>query len=100
MDTTLIVFLVVALAIVVVGVIGLMASKKKSQHLQDRFGPEYNRTLKQTGRRGEAEKALEQRATRVEKLHIKELQPEEQQRFTKSWRTVQTRFVDEPAQAI
>jgi len=100
MNPTLIGIIVLAVALLVIGGLWLASRKKKSETLEKRFGPEYERTVRETGKRTTAEKDLEQRAERVEKLHIRELTPDEQARFSQSWKKVQTRFVDEPAAAI
>lgn len=100
MDTTVIVIVVVAIALVVAFAAWQMSQKKKSGQLKERFGPEYDRAVSESERRSEAEKELDDRATRVEKLHIKDLDPTEKARFGGEWQTVQARFVDDPGDAI
>src|SRR2546430_13489006 len=43
---------------------------RSSQNLRSRFGPEYDRAMKEHGTSRRAESVLEQREKRVEKLHI------------------------------
>ena len=74
--------------------------RRRTEHLRGRFGPEYDHTVKQTGNVAKAEAALEARAHRVERLHIRPLEPDDATRFAEAWRRVQTRFVDEPKGAI
>jgi len=100
MDPTVIGLIVLAVAVLIIGGLWFASRKKKSETLQERFGPEYERSVRETGKRSEAEKDLEQRAERVDKLHIRELDPEEQARFSQNWKQVQSHFVDEPAVAI
>lgn len=69
---------------------------ERSRRLRERFGPEYSRTLEETGDRWKAESTLERRAKRVEKLHIRQLAIAERARFANSWRDVQLRFIDDP----
>jgi hypothetical protein len=69
---------------------------ERSRRLRERFGPEYSRTLEETGDRWKAESTLTRRAKRVEKLHIRQLALPERTRFANSWRDVQSRFVDDP----
>jgi hypothetical protein len=69
---------------------------ERSRRLRERFGPEYSRTLQETGDRWTAESTLTRRAKRVEKLHIRQLALPERTRFANSWRDVQSRFVDDP----
>jgi hypothetical protein len=94
MDITLIVGLLV-LALVVAGVWVLMR-KRNSQHLQQRFGPEYHRTVEEVGDRNKAEAELQKREKRVQKLNLVPLPPEQAARFADQWRMLQSRFVDNP----
>jgi hypothetical protein len=50
------------------------------------------------GRKAEAK--LEDREKRVAKLTIRDLDPMEQERFSKQWGSVQSRFVDSPKGAV
>ena len=52
-------WIIVGLAIVIVAVVGMIAaaraaSSRRRTHLQDRFGPEYDRTVGETGSRSES----------------------------------------------
>ena len=69
---------------------------KQSQRLQQRFGPEYRRTVEELGSRTKAEAELKEREQRVERLHIVPLAPAEAARFSQAWQALQTRFVDNP----
>jgi len=94
-------YIIIAVVAVVVIVIAIVASQRaKSARLQKRFGTEYERTVRTTGDRTEAEKELAAREARVRKLHIEELPAGARDRYTEEWRTVQTRFVDEPQSAV
>jgi hypothetical protein len=68
--------------------------------LQQRFGPEYDRAVRNTGDRSAAERDLAAREARVRKFHIEELPAGARERYTEEWRAVQTRFVDEPRSAV
>jgi hypothetical protein len=70
--------------------------KKQSARLQERFGPEYDRTVGELGGRTEAESELKAREKRVEHLTIAPLAPAEAARFTQAWTALQSRFVDNP----
>jgi len=94
-------YIIIAVVAVVVIAIAIVASQRaKSARLQKRFGTEYERTVRTTGDRTEAEKELAAREARVRKLHIEELPAGARDRYTEEWRTVQTRFVDEPQSAV
>jgi hypothetical protein len=95
--------LIVASAVALVAIAALvfvLASRKRSRHLKQRFGPEYEREVARAGDPRKAEARLENLEKRVEKLHIRPVPPELQDRFAKSWRAVQARFVDEPGAAV
>jgi len=95
--------IVIALIAVIalLAVVGWLAGeRRRSTQLKERFGPEYDRTVASTGERKEAETELERRRQRVDQLRIRRLDANERDRFTAMWRVVQTRFVDEPAEAV
>jgi len=70
--------------------------RSRSIRLKDRFGPEYSRTVAETGDRWKAESELQRRAKRVERLRIRGLEPNERRRFVDAWKDVQARFIDDP----
>jgi len=78
----------------------MYTKQRQRAALRGRFGPEYERAVDDYGERGRAEAALAARAERVEQLHIRPLAADESARYAAEWRTVQSRFVDQPEQAI
>jgi hypothetical protein len=70
--------------------------RKQSGQLQQRFGPEYGRTVGDLGSRAKAESELKARESRVEQLSIVALAPAEATRFSRAWSALQGRFVDNP----
>src|SRR5450759_602088 len=86
--------LVVALLVAAAWV--LSQRKKRSLKLQQRFGPEYIRTVDEFGGRAKAESELKAREKRVEHLSITPLAPSEAARFSQAWNALQGRFVDNP----
>jgi hypothetical protein len=72
---------------------------RRTEQLQSRFGPEYDRALETHHDQREAERELEHRAERVEHLNIRSLTPAERDRYAGLWQTTQARFVDDPAGA-
>jgi len=91
----------VLLALVLIGaIVWITMNRMRSQKLRQRFGPEYDRTIREEGNIRKAEAALEARAKRVAKLHIRPLSPADADRFDGAWRAVQTRFVDDPRGAV
>jgi hypothetical protein len=71
-------------------------SQKQSHKLQERFGPEYDRTVNEYGSRTKGESELKAREKRVERLEILPLAPSEAARFSEAWRSLQGRFIDNP----
>jgi len=85
---------VVALGLVAIG--AWFYRRKQSRNLQERFGPEYGRTVSELGGRTKGESELKAREKRVERLDILPLAPPEAARFTEAWRALQSRFIDNP----
>ncbi|MDF3307089.1 hypothetical protein ACWEK5_14570 [Rhodococcus koreensis] len=91
--------------LVVIAVLAIIASRsissrKRTERLKGRFGPEYERTVGEVGDQGAAEKELAARERKREKLDIVPLPPEARAKYTDSWRTVQIEFVDNPSSAV
>jgi len=92
--------IIVAIIVVVVGAIIVFVQRRRSEKLRSRFGPEYERSVAESGDRRRAEAQLEKRADRVEKFHLRSLTAEDRSRFTEQWDRVQAHFVDAPAGAV
>ena len=101
MDPKLIV-LAVAVVLVIVVAIALYIRKRKNTtaELRDRFGPEYDRAVRQHGSERKAEAKLADRETRVEMLKIRGLDLAERERYLSQWQALQSRFVDFPKWAV
>lgn len=101
MDSTAIIAIVaLALIAVIVLAVVMMGRKRKSGRLRERFGSEYERGLAEGGSRGEVEQKLGEREKRVEKLQLREIQPEQRIAFDQAWNSAQAHFVDDPGNAI
>src|SRR5438045_9509783 len=74
----------------------LFYQQHRSQHLQERFGPEYHRTVSTLGSRTKAESELKAREDRVRKFRLVPLAPADAARFTEEWKEIQGRIVDDP----
>jgi hypothetical protein len=90
----------IILAISLVAWLYLRNRKITTAKLHEKFGPEYERAVLEHGSERKAEAKLADREKRVEKLHIRDLDLMEQERFTKQWGNVQSRFVDSPKGAV
>ena len=93
------------LAVVVVLVLVALAAwyfvqKKQSERLQQRFGPEYGRTVDELGSRAKAESELKAREDRGGKLNIVPLAPSDAARFSQAWANLQGSFVDNPKEVV
>ena len=98
-DATLIIVAVVIIVILVAAV-WWYSMRQRSAKLQEKFGPEYERTVAEKGDTRKAEDELTDRQKRVSKLEIKPLAADERRRFNDEWRAVQARFVDDPSAAV
>lgn len=92
--------IIVAIIVLVVGAIIVFVQRRRTEKLRTRFGPEYERSIAESGDRRRAEAQLEKRAERVEKFHLRPLAAEDRSRFTEQWDRVQAHFVDAPAGAV
>jgi LPXTG-motif cell wall-anchored protein len=91
---------IILVGVVVLALIAFAAwffyKKKQSHRLQQRFGPEYGRTVDELGTQTKAESELKAREKRVERLNIVPLAPSEASEFSQAWKVLQGRFVDNP----
>lgn len=93
--------IVAAVVVAIILVAGFVWSRRRrSEHLRDQFGPEYDRAVEASGDRSKAEAELAEREKRVQKLNIRPLEPAERREFIERWSDVQARFVDDPARAV
>jgi hypothetical protein len=101
MDPKLIV-IAVAVVLIIAVFAWLYVRKRRSTtaDLRQRFGPEYERAVREHGSERKAEAKLTDREKRVEKLNIRDLNPMERERFWEQWKSVQSRFVDSPKGAV
>lgn len=90
------VVVVVIVAVAIVAIAFLTSRKRRSMKLRERFGPEYDRVLRQEGDARKAEGVLEFREKRREKFKIHPLSSTDKSSFTTRWNEVQARFVDDP----
>jgi hypothetical protein len=101
-NVTGIVILLVLVVLVAVAVAMITAAKrrKRSEQLQGRFGPEYDRAVDQHGNRKAAESRLSEVAQRRDALELRDLSAGDRASFGDRWSLVQTVFVDDPAGAV
>jgi len=93
------VLLIVVLVVVVIAVAVLMR-QRRTANLRDRFGPEYDRTVKTADDKHGAEQQLLDRARRRDELDIRPLPEPTRARYADQWRGIQERFIDDPAGSV
>ena len=98
LDPRIVIGVLVVLAVVAIAFV--LAKKRRTDELRGKFGPEYERLVRQHGDAGHAERELDHRIHRVKELHIKPISAEHRTRFADAWRSDQARFVDDPKGAV
>jgi len=100
-NTTYLIVTAVAVLVIIGIVLGLVFSRRKrTERLQDHFGTEYEHTVQTLGNEKKAQTELDERKKHVDELNIRSLSPAERERYLQEWTAVQSKFVDEPGQAI
>jgi hypothetical protein len=101
MDTWVWIVIAVAVVVIVVVAIAAMAGRRRRRHhLQERFGPEYDRTVDDADRRRHAERELREREARHDELELKPLSDASRRRYSQQWNEMQSGFVDRPQIAV
>ena len=102
MNPTYIIIIAVLLVLVITGaVLGpALSRRKRSEQLHDHFGTEYDHTVETLGDEKKAQTELEARQKYVKALDIQPLSATERERYLADWTRVQSKFVDEPGEAI
>jgi hypothetical protein len=94
------IIIVAAVILIVLAAVWAYTQSRRRRQLADRFGPEYERAVEERGDRRGAERELSERERQRERLDIIPLSSEARDRYSDSWRSVQTRFVDDPSAAV
>ncbi|MGH8911695.1 MAG: hypothetical protein ACRDVD_04215, partial [Acidimicrobiia bacterium] len=100
MDSAAWIVIAVVAVLVVALIVYLVSQRTRSRQLEDRFGPEYERTVNDADSRRDAEKELAHREERRSELNIRELEPDARRTYQEAWTGLQQRFVDEPRGAV
>lgn len=92
---------IIAVIVGAVAVLGWWYSRRRrTQHLRKRFGPEYDRVVREQGNLRKGEGVLEWRTKKREQLRIVPLSGPVRGDFANRWTRVQSRFVDDPKGAV
>jgi hypothetical protein len=101
MDTWIWIVIIVVVVLVVIWAVAMyLSSRRRRHHLQERFGPEYDRTVDGADRRRQAERDLRDREARHDELELHPLSDASRERYTQQWQEMQTGFVDRPQVAV
>ena len=100
METWVWIVIAAAAVVVLLAIVWAATRKRRTSKLREGFGPEYDRTVEESGSRRRAESELKDREQRREELDIRPLKPAARDRFANRWSGVQERFVDDPRAAL
>jgi FtsZ-interacting cell division protein ZipA len=102
MDTKYYFIIAVIMILVVVGLIlaPFFAHRKRSQQFHDKFGAEYDRTVKTSGNHKKAQAEMNEREKHVGTLSVHPLSSVDHDRYLADWSAIQAKFIDQPGQAI
>ena len=95
-----VIVVIVTSILIVAGIVWLSYERSRSQHLRTRFGPEYDRAVREFGSRRRAEMQLARREARARDLRNRHLKPADRDRLLEQWKLCQAQFVDDPAGAL
>lgn len=97
---TAIVFVAIAIALLAGISLWLYLRHRRSLSLRERFGPEYDRVVRQEGNVRRGEGVLEFREKKREKLKILPLSASARNDYANRWNNVQAQFVDDPEDSV
>jgi hypothetical protein len=87
-----------AVLLLVLGLVAVASKRKRRAHLEERFGPEYERAVSSSGRR-DAEEQLSAIEREHAELDIRPLTATARERYVEEWRQAEARFVNDPEDA-
>src|SRR6266566_2813792 len=100
MDPKILTAILVIIAILTVVAVLFVTRRRKTEHLKQKFGSEYDRVVHQHGDPQRAETVLAARERRVSHFELRTLPPTERERYSERWAFVQRKFVDDPKAAV
>jgi hypothetical protein len=96
METWVWILIAVVIVAAIVPIAAAWGSRaRRGAHLRDRFGPEYDRAVSDSGRR-DAERRLASVESEHEELDIRPLSEAARERYMEEWRGIEARFVNDP----
>ncbi|MCU1292434.1 MAG: putative secreted protein [Bryobacterales bacterium] len=100
MDPKIVIAIVIVVVVLAVVAVLLVTRRRKSEHLKQKFGSEYDRLVHQHGDPQRAESVLAAREKRVSHFELRSLPPTERDGYAQQWAFVQKKFVDDPKGAV
>jgi hypothetical protein len=97
---TVVIIIVIVVALLVVAGAAYLYQRRRSDQLQQRFGPEYERAVEESGDRRAGERDLREREHRRAKLDVQPLSDESATRYRAEWNALQQGFVDKPGTSV
>lgn len=92
--------IVIVIVLIIAAIAAVAYQRKRSSGLEERFGPEYDRTVQDSDDRRSGEKLLREREKRRSQFEVTPLSGEAADRYREQWKGIQGGFVDEPAEAV
>jgi hypothetical protein len=100
MDPKIVTAIIVVIAVVAVIAVLLITRRRKTEHLKQKFGSEYDHLVQEHRDPKLAETVLAEREKRVSQFEIRTLPAAERDRYAQLWAFVQKKFVDDPKAAV
>jgi hypothetical protein len=100
MSTGAVILLVIVIVLALAAGAWLVAQQTRRKRLRQRFGPEYDRRITESGDRRATERELTAREKRHARFDLRPLTDTERTRYAEQWTVLQEQFVDQPGEAI
>lgn len=92
---------IIVAVLLVLGIVAWVALRGRGdKKLKERYGTEYDRTVREKGSEDAALAELRQREERHRDMNLSRLPAERRDAVLERWRGIQKRFVDEPARGV
>ncbi|MEV6042129.1 hypothetical protein [Streptomyces xanthochromogenes] len=100
MSLTVVIIVIAVVVVLIACAVAARLATVRRRRLQERFGPEYERTVDEQDSRRAGEQELRERQERHDALDIKPLPAAARERYSQDWARVQEQFVDRPDDAV
>ena len=101
MNTNIYIIIIGVLVLVIFGLLlgSAFSKRQRSKKYTDKYGTEYDQTVKSLGGHTKAQTEMDQRQKHVDSLDIRSLSLSERERYLVEWKAVQAKFIDQPGPA-